>query len=193
MTSVERIDARTAGDTAIVERLASMINEAYAVGEAGMWVTGTLRTTPREVAALIGTGGMLVARESGEIVGCCCVRALDDATADLGFLSAAPGRHGSGIGRRLVARAEELMRERGVRTMQLELLVPREWKQPSKERLREWYGRLGYALVRTAPFEEIATHATAQLATPCEFEVFRKTLTTPSGAPRNVTSARGPR
>jgi hypothetical protein len=28
--------------------------------------------------------------------------------------------------------------------MQLELLVPRDWRHPSKEFLKSWYGRRGY-------------------------------------------------
>jgi hypothetical protein len=37
--------------------------------------------------------------------------------------------------------------------------------------------RLGYRVVRSAPFEEIASHLASQLATPCGFLVFRKSLT----------------
>jgi hypothetical protein len=72
--------------------------------------------------------------------------------------------------------AEQLMRARGMATMQLELLVPQEWVHPEKDRLRAWYVRLAYGIVRSAPFEKIAAHAAARLATPCEFLVFRKSL-----------------
>jgi len=47
---------------------------------------------------------------------------------------------------------------------------------PEKERLRAWYLRLGYAVVRTAPFEEVASHGADDLAMPCAFLVFRKPL-----------------
>jgi hypothetical protein len=72
--------------------------------------------------------------------------------------------------------AEDVARSRGVATMQLELLVPRDGAHPDKDRLRAWYERLGYRVVRTAPFEEIATHAASELAKPCEFLVFQKPL-----------------
>jgi hypothetical protein len=75
-----------------------------------------------------------------------------------------------------VRAAEELMRSRCTSTAQLELLVPTGWAHPEKERIRAWYSRLGYRVVRTAPFEEVATHAASELATPCEFLVFRKPL-----------------
>jgi hypothetical protein len=54
--------------------------------------------------------------------------------------------------------------------MQMKLLVPRDGSHPLKHRLRDWYERLGYSLVRTAPFDD------PSLAKPAEFLVFRKRL-----------------
>ena len=88
----------------------------------------------------------------------------------------APDRWGSGIGRELVRSAEDLMRSRGVATIQLELLVPKGWVHPEKDRLRSWYTRLGYRVVRSAPFEQVAAHLASQLAAPSEFLIFRKRL-----------------
>jgi hypothetical protein len=68
------------------------------------------------------------------------------------------------------------MRSRGVTTMQLELLVPKGWVHPEKDRLRGWYTRLGYRVVRSAPFEQVAAHLASRLAAPCEFLIFRKPL-----------------
>jgi hypothetical protein len=68
------------------------------------------------------------------------------------------------------------MRSRGVTTMQLELLVPKGWVHPEKDRLRAWYTRLGYRVVRSAPFEQVAAHLQSELATPCEFLIFHKPL-----------------
>ncbi len=156
-----------------------VINRAYAAGEAGLWVDGTVRTTPAAVAEAIRGGGMLVASLADRAVGCACVKRLDPATADLGFVSVVPERWGSGVGRELVRAAEDLMRARGVTTAQLELLVPREWIHPQKDRVRAWYERLGYTVVRSAPFEELGVHAPTDLATPCEFLVFTKPLAPP--------------
>ena len=165
-----------ARDEALVEELVHLINGAYAVGEAGLWLEGTTRTGPGEIAEMIRSGGMLAATLEGRIVGCAYARPLDAGTADLGLVSVAPDRWGSGVGRELVRSAEELMRSRGVETMQLELLVPKGWVHPEKDRLRGWYTRLGYRVVRSAPFEQVAAHLASQLATPCEFLVFRKPL-----------------
>jgi hypothetical protein len=73
--------------------------------------------------------------------------------------------------------AEDLTRSCGVSTMQLELLVPMASTHPEKERLRDWYGRLGYRVTRRAPFEQVAAHLVSRLAVPCEFLVFHKPLT----------------
>ena len=118
--------------------------------------------------------------QDGRVVGCACVRPLDTSTADISFISARPESWGGGIGREVVRAAEELVRSRGATEMQLELLVPKEGVHPAKERLREWYERLGYQVVRTASFEEIATHLAADLAKPCEFLIFRKPLSEPA-------------
>lgn len=165
-----------ARDEALVEQLLGLINEAYAVGEAGLWQEGAARTEPGEIVEAISGSGMLAATVEGRLAGCACVRPLDPDTADLALVSAAPEQWGSGIGRELVRTAEQLARSRGVTTMQLELLVPRQWAHPEKDRLRTWYTRLGYQIVRTAPFEHVAAHLASQLATPCEFLIFRKPL-----------------
>jgi hypothetical protein len=82
---------------------------------------------------------------------------------------------GGGTGCALVGFAEDLVRARGVRTMQLELIVPRRSTHRAKERLQAWYERLGYGAVRRAPCEEVSAQA-AHLATASELLVFRKSL-----------------
>jgi GNAT superfamily N-acetyltransferase len=178
---VELLAPDVARDAVLVEELVRLINAAYAVGEAGLWLEGTTRTGPGEIGKAIRSGGMLVATREGRLVGCAYVRPLDPGAADLGLLATAPDQWGSGVGRELVRSAEELMRSRGDTTMQLELLVPKEWVHPAKELLRSWYTRLGYRVVRSAPFEQVAAHLASQLATPCEFLIFRKPLAEVSG------------
>ena len=48
------------------------------------------------------------------------------------MLVAAPDQRGTGVGRALVAFAEQRSRERGLRAMQLELLLPRTWQHPTR-------------------------------------------------------------
>ena len=176
-TEVELLPPAVARDVARVEQLVRLVNEAYAAGEAGLWLPGTSRTEPGEIGEAIARGEMLAARSEGRLVGCASVRALDAGTADLAFLSVAPESWGTGVGRALVRAAEDLARRRRRTAMQLELLVPKGSRHPQKERLRAWYERLGYRMVRSAPFEQVAGHLAPGLATPCEFHVFRKPLT----------------
>ena len=138
-----------ADDEAAVAELTRIVNGAYAVGEEGLWLEGTGRTTPGEIAGAIRSGGLLAATLEGRLVGCAYVRPLGAATAELGLVATATNQWGGGVGRRLVRSAEELMRSRGVTTMQLELLVPTEWNHPAKDRLHAWYTRLGYRVVRS--------------------------------------------
>jgi GNAT superfamily N-acetyltransferase len=174
---VKLLEADEARDGVLVDELVRIVNAAYAVGEAGLWREGTTRTGPDEIAAAIRSGGMLAATLEGRLAGCAYVRPLAPGTADLGLISTAPDRWGGGVGRALVRSAEELMRSRGATTMQLELLVPKGSVHPDKERLRNWYTRLGYRVVRSAPFEQVAAHLASRLAAPCEFLIFHKPLT----------------
>lgn len=167
----------TAHDEVLVDDLVRIINAAYAVGEDGLWLDGTSRVGPDEIASAVRSGGMLAATLDDRLVGCASVRRLDPRTADLGLISTDPDEWGRGVGGELVHAAEELMRARGVNTMQLELLVPKTGVHPAKARLRNWYDRLGYRVVRSAQFDQVAAHLAPKLAVPCEFLIFRKPLT----------------
>ena len=104
--------------------------------------------------------------------------ALDDTASEFGMLAAAPAHRGTGVGRQLVAFAERDSLDTGRAVMQLELLVPRLWNHPSKEFLAGWYGRLGYAVVRTGTIDESYPHLAPLLATPCDYLIYRRDLTT---------------
>jgi GNAT superfamily N-acetyltransferase len=173
---VELLAPERAGDEHLVADLARIVNEAYAAGEAGLWLAGTTRTEPAEIAEAIRSGGMLAATLDGRLAGCAYVRPLEPGTADLGLISTAREQWGRGVGRALVLAAEEQMRSRGTTTMQLELLVPHGWVHPEKAKLRSWYTRLGYRVVRSAPFDDVAAHLASRLAAPCEFLIFHKAI-----------------
>ena len=177
---IELLATDAAGDPMIVDGLVRLINDAYSVGEAELWTAGTTRTSPDEVAELIRTGGMLTARVRRRLVGCACVRQVDPSTADLGLVppTAPVGRRrraparGHSRGADALARREHHGAE-GAR-------ATRRGAAPT-DRLRAWYSRRGYRIVRSVPFEEVATHSAAQLAKPCEFLIFRKPLAESTG------------
>src|SRR5919106_1847488 len=106
MPHVDLLANGAAEDESLVEELARVINRAYALGEDGLWVEGTTRTSPAEVAELVRSGGMLVATLDGKVVGCGFVRPLDATTLDLGLISASPEHRGIGVGREIMRSAE---------------------------------------------------------------------------------------
>lgn len=147
--------------------VARIINAAYHAGEPGIWSEGWTRTNAAAIAELIERGEIAVARVDGRVVGSVRVRRLDEHTAELGMLSVDPQAFGTGTGRALLAFAEQ---HYGTDYMQLELLVPRGDPHPHKERLHEWYSRLGY--------EEISRRAFVEplLAAPADLRTYRKSL-----------------
>ena len=179
MPSIELLPATAATDDGVVAGLTDLVNRVYADAEKGLWVEGATRTTVDEMAGLIAAGEIAVARDdtaAARIVGCVRVQQIDETTGEFGMLVADPDRRSEGIGRELVGWAEELYRRRGLPTMQLELLVPREWTHPVKEFLDGWYTRIGYRPVRTGPIDHDYPHLAPLLATPCDFVVYQKAL-----------------
>jgi GNAT superfamily N-acetyltransferase len=170
------LEARAGGDAALVAELSALINAVYAVAEAGLWRAGARRTTPVELAELIRERQIAVAWRDGRAVGCVQVYDVAHDTGGFGMLVADPGERNSGVGRALIGFVEQQGRERGLRVIRLELLVPRGWSHPSKEFLRAWYGRCGYELVHTGRLGDDYPHLEPLLATECDLEIHEKVL-----------------
>ena len=160
----------------LAAELADLVNRVYAEAEKGLWAGDTARTTESEMANLVATGQIAVARSSGRIVGAVRIQQLDNDTGEFGMLVAAPEERGTGVGRDLVSFAETWARDRGLFHMQLELLVPQTWTHPVKDFLRTWYTRIGYQVVRTDDFSEAFPELAPHLACPCDFLIFHKNL-----------------
>ncbi|MBC6456694.1 GNAT family N-acetyltransferase [Actinomadura sp. HBU206391] len=186
---IEPLPVTASVDVTIMERVTDLINQVYAVAEDGLWIDGAARTTVDEVADLTRAGQIAVARLNGRIVGCVRVQRLDGGKGEFGMLAADSGHRGAGIGRELVRFAERQSRRDGLSTMQLEVLVPRNWSHPSKEFLAGWYTRIGYRIMRTGTIEETYPALAPLLATPCDFVIYEKSLAPgprrpPGDAPR---------
>jgi GNAT superfamily N-acetyltransferase len=175
---VELLPAAASDDATVMGRITDLTNEVYAVAEDGLWAEGANRTTVGEVAELTRAGQIAVARLRSRIVGSVRVQRLDDDTGEFGMLVADPDHRGLGIGRELVRFAERKCGTAGLLTMQLELLVPRDWSHPVKEFLAAWYTRIGYRVARTGTIDEAYPALAPLLATPCDFVIYRKDLTT---------------
>jgi predicted N-acetyltransferase YhbS len=100
------------------------------------------------------TGTFLLAEESGQMVGCIFVKRMDD-RAYFGLLSVDPSRQKSGIGRRLVAAAEEFARETGARFMDIRVINLRAELPPI-------YEKLGYRISGTEPYPAERNHMLTQ-------------------------------
>jgi GNAT superfamily N-acetyltransferase len=171
------LDASASRDVGLVGELTELINRVYAIAEEGLWRDGATRTTVSEIGELIAVGQVAVATAGdGPIVGSVHVHEVADGTDEFGMLVAAPERRSTGVGRALLDFAETASRQRGRRTMQLELLVPRQWQHPSKEFLKAWYGRRGYRLVGTTRMDDSHPQLAPLLATPCDLEIHQKPL-----------------
>jgi GNAT superfamily N-acetyltransferase len=160
----------------LVDRLTRLINDVFRTAESGLWRNGAERTTPSELAELIAARQVAVARREGAIAGCVRIHDVAEDASEFGMLAADPDHRGTGVGRALVDFAEQHSRERGLRAMQLELLVPRDWLHPSKEFLKSWYARMAYRPISTRPFDDLYPHLAPLLATPCELAVYEKSL-----------------
>lgn len=156
--------------------LTELVNDVYAIAERGLWQEGVTRTTTAEIGELIGAGQIAVATRDGRIAGSVHLHDVAPGTSEFGMLAAALEQRGIGVGRLLLDFAERRSRERGIRTMRLELLVPRHWKHPSKEFLKTWYARRGYRLARTEAPGRAHPDLAPLLATPCDFEIHEKPL-----------------
>lgn len=177
MIRIEMLPSAAASDDQLVAGPTALINQVYEVAEAGIWVDGAARTTHAEVADLVAAGEIAVARDpDGELVGSVRIQRLGNGLGEFGMLVAGPGRRGTGIGRELVRFAERRSAENGAHTMQLELLVPRDWTHPAKKFLDEWYTRIGYRVVRRGALEDNYPHLAPLLATPCDFMIYHKPL-----------------
>jgi GNAT superfamily N-acetyltransferase len=159
-----------------IKRLSNLINEVYDGAESGMWKRKGTRTNPAEVERLLRAQALILAEIDGVLVGSVNVNLMVDGVGEFGMLVADRKYRGKGIGSALVKHAERWARQHACRTMRLEILTPRHWTHPSKDFLRQWYCRIGYAPQTTEPFESMHPELMPDLATECDFTVWHKSL-----------------
>jgi GNAT superfamily N-acetyltransferase len=176
---IELLNVEAADDTRLMREITELINRVYAAAEDGQWLPGASRTTVDEVTKLTKAGEIVVARldgGDGSVVGTVRVQRLDEHTGEIGMMAADPAYRQMGVGTELANFARALCRRRGATTVEIELLVPQGWDQPSKQFMAEWVKRRNYTVVRTGKLEERYPELAPQLATPCDFVILRKKL-----------------
>jgi GNAT superfamily N-acetyltransferase len=120
-TTLEPIDR---DDPAVRPLYADFIREAdgplvYDRGEAGIDLDAEIAAGPP--ADLVPPNGMLLlARVDGEPAGLGGVRYLDREIAEVKSMYVAPAHRGSGLGRRILARLDEIAAEHGCRAVRLD-------------------------------------------------------------------------
>jgi GNAT superfamily N-acetyltransferase len=124
-----------------VRALTTVINAAFVVERV---IFDGDRVNPEKVRGYMDSGTFLLAEDATGVVGCVYVEPRGQ-SGYLGLLSVAPERQGSGLGRQMVAAAEDFARALRLNTMDLRVLSARSELVP-------FYQRLGYIEVGTAPF-----------------------------------------
>lgn len=124
-----------------VPGLVRLINAAFAVEQIAF--DGD-RISPAETHAFLQTGDFLVAEDSSGFAGCVYVE-VREGRGYLGLLAVDPPRQGTGLGRKLVAAAEDYFRAASCCAVDLRIISPR-------TSLPAFYRRLGYVEIGTAPF-----------------------------------------
>ena len=160
LESAPRIRMATAAD---IEPLARLINSAFVVEQP--FIEGE-RIDSVGVRAYMEKGRFLVAEDAAGFVGCVYVELRGDERGYLGLLGVAPGRQGTGLGRKLMDGAEGYFRAAGCRAVDLRIISPR-------TPLPAFYEHLGYAQTGTAPFA-----ADVPVKVPCHYILMSKQLRT---------------
>jgi GNAT superfamily N-acetyltransferase len=124
-----------------IPALVRLINAAFIVEQ---FVFDGDRINAEETQAFIETGRFLVAHDSAGLAGCVYLEIRKD-RGYLGLLAVDPPRQGIGLGRRLVAAAEDYFRAAGCCAVDLRVISQRTPLPP-------FYRRLGYVEIGTAPF-----------------------------------------
>jgi GNAT superfamily N-acetyltransferase len=135
--------------------IVALVESAYR-GEASRagWTTEAdlldgQRTDAAAVRAIVRSEGgvLLVAEDEGRLVGCCQLERQAGNVAYFGMFSIRPGEQGQGLGRLVLAHAEQVARDAwNSRTMVMTVLMQR-------NDLIAWYERRGYRRTgKTTPF-----------------------------------------
>jgi ribosomal protein S18 acetylase RimI-like enzyme len=135
------ISIRNAGKSD-VEPIVRLVNTAFLVEQ---FFVERDRTNPEMIRGLMEKGRFLLAEEGPSLAGCVFVE-LRGERGYLGMLSVDPARQRRGLGRQLMAAAENYFREAGCRFSDLLIVNVR-------TELLTMYRQLGYVETGTAPYE----------------------------------------
>jgi GNAT superfamily N-acetyltransferase len=139
MDATSQLLLRPAGEPDFAA-LIPLVNAAYEVE--GFFLNGNRLDTER-ARAFLEKGSILLAEENGVLIGCVYVEPRGE-RCYFGLLSVSPSQQKRGLGRRLIAAAEEFARKSGARFMDLTVVSLRTELPP-------FYEKAGYAVTGTEP------------------------------------------
>lgn len=129
------------------EDIVALVNAAFAVEK--FFKVGE-RTDAADIAGYLEKGRFLILEDGTKMAGCVYVevrpgRSGEASRGYFGMLSVDPSRQRGGVGRRLIAAAEEFCREQGCHWMDISIVDLRTELPPL-------YEKFGYRISGTAPF-----------------------------------------
>lgn len=124
------------------EDIVSLINAAFRIAES-FFIDGD-RITLKEVREYLQTGEFLLAEDDNRLIACVYLEPRGERTY-LGLLSVDPTLQKSGIGSLLMTAAEDRLRERNSKFIDILTVSLR-------EELPAFYGKRGYVRTGTSPF-----------------------------------------
>ena len=154
------------------EAISALVNAAFKVER---FFIDRDRINPGQVREMLSTGKYLLAENNGALIACVYVE-LRGQRGYFGLLGVDPSRQGQGLGRKMVAEAEDYARAAGCEFMDLRIVNLRTELPP-------FYRRLGYVETGTEAFA-----ADAKPSQPCHFIRMSKPLG-PARATQNSGTA----
>ena len=141
---------RTATETDF-DSILNLVNTAFQVES---FFKNQDRLSAPDLTSFFASGIFLVGEVDGQIAGCIYVKCNAE-RAYFGLLSVDPSRQKTGVGRRLVAAAEEFARETGAHFMDIRIIHLR-------TELSGIYAKLGYQVTGTEPYPAERSHMLTQ-------------------------------
>lgn len=160
-------------------RLYDIMIHAYAVTEVEIWGENYTRMFPNEFDEVIERGELIGAWIGETPVGSIHVYPLKEDTFAFGLFSVDFDFKGRNIGRKLIDAAEKHAMNSGGVFMELEILRLKDKVLEQKQRLKDWYIRLGYELISTIDFEDRKPQKAEKaknFVAPSTFDCYRKSL-----------------
>jgi len=171
---VEKLGQDASKNKQLAKQLTTMINQAFRSTESGMWQSTMQRTNADDIVDFIQNGEMVCVYKKAKVAGCMRLQRITEEIAEIGMLAVDLTEQGLGVGRSLIQFGEAELIAQGYKILQIELLKPKNYSDESREKLQQWYERLGYNQVEEHPLEEVLPELASGLKVPSKFTVLHK-------------------